>query len=95
MKVYLTAIIKAKPEYQKDVKAVLQNMVVNTRKENACLQYDLHQKTDDENTFVFYEIWESMEGLDLHNTQPYIQEFIALATQKLAGQPEVYLTKKI
>lgn len=95
MKVYLTAIIKAKQEYQKDVKAVLQNMVVNTRKEKACLQYDLHQKTDDENTFVFYEIWESKEDLDLHNTQPYIQEFIALVTEKLAGQPEVYLTEKL
>ena len=33
--IYLTAVIKAKPEYREDVTVVLQNMVTETRKEDA------------------------------------------------------------
>jgi len=43
MKLYLTAIIKSNPEFSEEVKAVLENMVVQTRKEIACIRYDLHQ----------------------------------------------------
>lgn len=40
--IYLTAIINAKPEYREDVLSALQNMVTETRKEDANIQYDLH-----------------------------------------------------
>ncbi len=95
MNIYLTAIIKSKPEFVQEVKAVLENMVVHTRKESACLQYDLHQSIENENIFVFYEIWKNQFGLDNHNAQPYIEEFRQLVTEKLAGFPEIYLTQKV
>lgn len=95
MSIYLTAIVKAKPAHRGEVTAVLQNMVKETRKEAACLQYDLHQGIEDENVFVFYEIWETQEGLDLHGQQPYIVEFGRLAESKLQEAPGIYLTKKI
>lgn len=94
MKIYLTAIIKSKPEFLQELKNVLENMVIHTRKEPACLQYDLHQSISDENTFVFYEIWENQSGLDHHNNQPYIKDFIELVSEKLVQLPEVYLTNK-
>lgn len=95
MKIYLTAIIRSKPEFLQEVSKVLQNMVVQTRKEPASLQYDLHQSTEDENVFVFYEIWADQAGLDLHNSQPYLQEFQKMASEKLVSLPEVYLSKKL
>lgn len=95
MNIYLTAIITSKPEFLQEVKAVLENMVVHTRKESACLQYDLHQSIENENIFVFYEIWENQFGLDNHNTQSYIEEFRQLVTEKLAELPEIYLTQKV
>ena len=36
MKIYLTAIVKAKANYREAVLAVLQDMVVQTHKEAAC-----------------------------------------------------------
>lgn len=51
--IYLTAIVKAKPEYREDVLFVLKNMVTVTKKEDANIQYDLHQGLQGENTFVF------------------------------------------
>ncbi|NSL85552.1 putative quinol monooxygenase [Chitinophaga solisilvae] len=95
MNIWLTAVIKTKPEYREEVLAVLQHMVQETRKEEACLLYDLHQGTTDKDLFVFYEIWKNQEGLDAHNRQPYIAAFAALAAGKLAEAPQIYLTEKI
>lgn len=95
MNIYLTAIIKSKPEYLTEVTNVLNNMVFETRKEKACLQYDLHQSLEDKNTFIFYEIWENKTALDEHNKQAYIKEFIKLSEHKLLVPPEVFLMKKV
>ncbi|SFW67298.1 putative quinol monooxygenase [Chitinophaga sancti] len=96
MKIYLTAIIRSKPEHTVEVVQVLENMVIQTTKEPACIQYDLHRSIlQDENLFVFYEIWESQQALDLHNEQSYIKDFGQLADEKLQEKPEIYLTRKI
>lgn len=89
MNIHLTAIIKSKPEFFAEVKAFLLNMVEQTRKEKACISYQLHQSIDDENTFFFYEIWENQEGLDHHNQQLYLIELVQLAQTKLQEAPIV------
>ncbi|SDQ13345.1 Quinol monooxygenase YgiN [Chryseobacterium soldanellicola] len=95
MKIYLTAIIKAKEEHRDEVLDVLQNMVKETRKEEANELYSLHQGIDDKNHFIFYEIWKSEEGLAQHNQQPYIKAFGALINEKLQEKPQIYLTNII
>lgn len=95
MNIYLTAIIRIKPEHQSVVSVLLKKMVRETRKEAACIQYDLHQAIKDPNTFVFYEIWEDQIGLDSHNQQEYIKEFTRFTEGKLQQQPQLFLTDKI
>ena len=95
MKIYLTAIIKAKEEYRDEVLEVLQHMVKETVKEEANELYALHQGIEDKNQFVFYEIWKSKEGLAQHNQQSYIQAFGVLADEKLQEKPQIYLTEII
>ena len=95
MKIYLTAVIKAKEEYRAEVLEVLQNMVKETVKEEANELYTLHQGIEDKNQFVFYEIWKSEEGLAKHNEQPYIKAFGELADEKLQEKPQIYLTEII
>jgi len=95
MKIYLTAIIKAKEEYRTEVLETLQNMVKETVKEEANELYTLHQGIEDKNHFVFYEIWKSKEGLEQHNQQPYIQAFGGLIDEKLQEKPQIYLTEII
>ncbi len=87
MKIYLTAAIKVKEQYRAEVLEVLQNMVRETRKEEANELYMLHQGIEDKNQFVFYEIWKNQEGLEQHNQQPYIKAFGALADEKLQERP--------
>ncbi len=95
MNVYLTAILKAVPAHREEVLALLLAMVEASRKEDACIQYDLHQVKNDENQFIFYEIWKDQPGLDAHNQQPYILEFGKVAGEKLQEAPQIILMDKI
>ncbi|WBV60050.1 putative quinol monooxygenase [Chryseobacterium camelliae] len=95
MKIYLTAVIKAKEEHRNEVLEVLQNMVKETVKEEANELYTLHQGIEDKNQFIFYEIWKSEEGLAQHNQQPYIQAFGTLVDEKLQEKTQIYLTEII
>jgi len=95
MSVYLTAILKAKKESVKDLKPILDNMVLNTRKEEACEKYELQQSLDDETVFIFHEIWKNKEGLDAHNQQSYIKEFVDKAPGLLEKPAEIYLARLV
>ncbi|WP_312823509.1 putative quinol monooxygenase [Epilithonimonas sp.] len=95
MSIYLTAILKSKKESIQDLKSIFDNMVLNTRKEEACEKYELQQSLDDETVFIFHEIWKSKEGLDAHNQQPYIQEFVEKVPDLLEKPAEIYLAKLV
>ncbi|MBB4802043.1 quinol monooxygenase YgiN [Flavobacterium nitrogenifigens] len=88
----ITAILKSKPEHIIEVKNMLTHLVTETRKEDACIRYDLHTS---ENVFILWEEWKDQPGLDLHNNQSYLQEFIK-KTESLVSTPiQVYKTKQI
>ena len=91
MKIYLTAILKAKGGKKEELLVLLQNMVENTRKEAACIKYDLQQGTENENLFIFHEIWESAEGLEQHNQQEYIKAFVSKADELSEEPAQIYL----
>lgn len=93
MSIYLTVTIKGKQEKAEELKELLLNMVVNSRKEKACLQYDLHQQVED-NVFIFYEEWADQAGLDAHNNQHYIKAFGEKSTD-FASEIVIYSTKKL
>ena len=95
MHIYLTATLSSKPEFMPEVKAFLQHMVIESRKDKGCIEYHLHQGTEDQNCFIFQEIWESRETLEEHNRQPIIREFLELAATKLQTAPAVFLTDRI
>ncbi|WP_205942945.1 putative quinol monooxygenase [Pedobacter frigidisoli] len=52
MSIYLTAIVKSKTATTAELRTILLDMVANSRKEEACIQYDLHEAAA-ENTFIF------------------------------------------
>ncbi len=91
----LTAIVKSKPEHIDTVKSLLMNMATHSKKETACLQYDLHQNSSEPNIFIFHEIWKDEKGLETHNSQPYIQEFVKASETLLADNVIIYKTQKI
>nr|WP_276902832.1 putative quinol monooxygenase [Pedobacter kyonggii] len=93
MSIYLTAIVKSKKETTAALRTMLLDMVVNSRKEKACIQYDLHESAVDD-TFIFQEEWKDQAGLDLHNQRSYILAFVAQA-DVLTDGIVIYKTEKL
>jgi len=88
----ITAIIKSKKENTEVVKEMVHNLVSNTRKEAACIRYDLHYT---ENVFIIWEEWTDQAGLDIHNSQLYLLDFIAKSETLLATPIQVYKTTQV
>lgn len=88
----ITAILKSKPENLIEVQNMLTHLVTETRKEAACIRYDLHTS---DTVFILWEEWKDQVGLDLHNTQSYLVDFISKAESLVASPIQVYKTAQI
>ena len=88
----ITAIIKSKKENLEEIKNLVHNLVTQTRKEDACIRYDLHTT---ENVFIIWEEWKDQTGLDIHNNQPYLVDFISKSETLLSAPVQVYKTAQI
>ncbi|WP_295717766.1 putative quinol monooxygenase [Mucilaginibacter sp.] len=95
MKIYLTALVKSKPGFTEEIKGYLDALVAGSIKEEACLQYELYQSTEDETQFIFHETWASQEGLDIHAKQPHIKLFIEQVSPILDGKLTIYKTDRV
>jgi quinol monooxygenase YgiN len=85
----ITAIIKSKQENIEQVQNMVHYLVTETRKEAACLRYDLHAN---ENVFIIWEEWKDQAGFDFHNNQTYLQDFIKQSENLVASPIQVYKT---
>lgn len=94
-KVTVLANIKAKPGMEDKVREAVMNLVVPTRKEAGCINYDLHVSIDDKSRLMLYENWRSKKDLDEHLAMPYLQDFIGKSDDLLAEPLEVILWEMI
>lgn len=73
--VTVIAYIFAKTGEEQRVQTALLDLVEQTRKEKGCINYDLHQSSEDTSKFVMYENWESAADLDAHSKSSHLREF--------------------
>jgi quinol monooxygenase YgiN len=93
--VTVVARMKAKPGKEAEVRKELLSLVAPSRKDEGCLNYDLHQGADSAAQFVFYENWVTRELLDQHLKQPHLQQALARLGSLLAEPPDITLWEKI
>ena len=89
--VTVLATIKAKKGLEETVRNEVLALVAPTRAEAGCLNYDLHQSSDDKALFMLYENWVSKEDLDLHLAMPYLQAFLGKAPELVAEPVQITL----
>ncbi len=70
--------MQAKPGKEEELRSAALALVEPTRKEEGCLQYDLHVQLADPAWLVFYENWSSVEHLDRHGASAHLQAFRAI-----------------
>jgi len=73
------AYITAKVGDEDKVRDALLDLVVETRKERGCINYDLHQSEKNPNEFLMHENWAAASDLDAHAKTVHIQEFVRAA----------------
>ncbi|BCS52523.1 putative quinol monooxygenase [Geobacter sp. SVR] len=75
-KVTVVAKIVAKQEAVEAVKAELFTLIAPTRKEEGCIEYNLHQDNQDPAVFIFCEIWESAAHLEKHAASAHYGAYV-------------------
>lgn len=71
----IVAKIVVKPENLKLVEEELIKLVKFTRAEEGCVDYILHKDNENENSFLFYENWETRELWQEHMKSAHIAEY--------------------
>ena len=94
-KVTVLARVKAKRGMEERVKEACQALVAPSRKEQGCINYDLHQSADDPTLFIFYENWANKEDLEEHLEKPHSLAFDEKTEGMLAEPEEITLWEMI
>ena len=91
----VVAQITAKPGKEGQVRQELLAMIAPSRKDAGCLNYDLHQATDNPARFMFHENWTSKAALDQHLQQVHVQSALARLGPWVAEPAQITLWEPI
>jgi len=85
----IVAKIRAKKGHEAQVKAALLGFLAPSRAEAGCVNYDLHQASNDPQEFLFYENWKDQEAFDLHKAGPCVTHLQQELEGKLTESVEI------
>ena len=91
----VVATFQALPGKEEELKQALLTLVAPTRKENGCINYDLHVASDNPGKFLFHENWTSKAALDVHLQTPHTQVLLPRLNGLAVGMPEITIWDKI
>lgn len=91
----VVALIKSGPGNEEKVQKALRSLLVPTRGEKGCFNYDLHQSESDPSLFMFHENWRSKDCLERHLKTSHVQKVITEVEPMLAQPAQITLWKKI
>jgi quinol monooxygenase YgiN len=80
----LVAEVRAKPGKDGELESVLRGLLAPTRREEGCLNYDLHRAQDDPGFFVLYENWRTTALWERHMETPHLAAFMARTDELVA-----------
>lgn len=84
--IVIIAKIKIKEEFKNEIYGELVKLYEATHKcDEGCIQYELHQDLDNENSFTFIETWLNNECLDLHLEKEHFKTFVMKIENKING----------
>lgn len=86
--IYVIATASVKPEKRDAFRQGAVACINETRKEDGCVLYDLHESTTDPTRFVFVEQWTSREALGAHARTRHVKEW-----RKIVGECAAAPTK--
>ncbi len=88
--VTLVVTLRAKEGQHVLLEAELRALITPTRKEEGCLQYDLHRCADQPGTFLFHEVWETRAHHTAHTRTPHYLRWNARKDALLASRESAF-----
>ena len=85
----VVAHMHAQPGKEDALRQALLALIEPTRKEEGCMQYDLHEENEKPGHFVFYENWTSKAALDRHLASPHLSALLPRVAELCSRPPEI------
>jgi quinol monooxygenase YgiN len=89
------ALVKAKPGTETEMREELLSLVVPSRRDPGCINYDLHCGADNPAAFLFFENWTTKELWEQHLAKPDLQAVLARVGTLTAEPPQITLWERI
>lgn len=86
----IIAVFHFKENDLMDALELLKKLVIETRKEEGCLQYDLVEDFENKGVFFITELWESPQHHHQHNISDHLTNFRIQSVSLFSKSPEVY-----
>ena len=91
----IMARISSQPHAEMQLRQILQDLVGPSRKEPACISYELFQNEENSLEFVTMEQWVDQAGAEAHMATPHVADAIARASNLLAQPPLIHRFKQL
>lgn len=88
--VTLVVVMRAKEGQNLLLEAELRALVTPSRKEDGCLQFDLHRSAEQPGTFLFHEVWETRDHHTAHTRTPHFLRWNARKDSLLASREAAF-----
>jgi len=88
--VTLVVTLRAKEGQHILLEAELRALIAPTRKEEGCLQFDLHRCADQPGAFLLHEVWEAREDHTAHTRTPHYLRWNARKDALLASRESAF-----
>jgi quinol monooxygenase YgiN len=88
--VTLVVLMRAREGQHLLLEAELRALIAPTRKEEGCIQYDLHTSADNPALFLFHEVWESREHYTAHTRTDHYLRWNARKDSLLANRDTTF-----
>jgi len=71
----LVVTVKVQPEFVAKLKPAMLENAAQSVQEESCYQFDVIVSQDDENTFMFYEVYKDEQALADHRQTPHFLNY--------------------
>ena len=93
--VTLIVLMRARTGHEPFLEAELRALVAPTRKEDGCLQYDLHRASDGTGAFLLHEVWESRDHHTAHTKTDHFLRWNARKDALLLSRDLTFWTQLV
>jgi quinol monooxygenase YgiN len=93
--VTIVVLMRARAGHEPFLEAELRALVTPTRKEDGCLQYDLHRAAEGTGAFLLHEVWESREHHAAHTKTDHFLRWNARKDALLASREATFWTQVV